>query len=435
MPTPFRDDLAYSIFPEPLRILPILFKFPSYDCENSVPITPSIPINKPENSMSLNEFSIKRGTNISEVFISTYLSDHDRDQFFNIRDIKQISRMGLDHIRIPISEEVMWTHKGKQIVKQFERLERAISDSIDNKLNVILCVHGLRSHPIPGKGVPTLFKSVKKVKEFRKKWLELSNLFGHFPVKNLAYEILNEPRAPSDQDWNQVLKKIYLSIREKEPKRTLLFGSNFYQVPERIKTLVLPDNDPNIIRTFHLYYPFLLTHYKANWLRNGEYEGPIQYPGRPIPNEYTKDLIEPLGSHMGQNNNPVSKIVFAKVLRDAAKAIGATSHPIHCGEFGCIDTVPIEARKLWYSDVVECLQTDGIPWTNWDWKGNFGILDQETWRPSGIQHPMGLNTPKWSSAQKPHLSLKSKIRRRLGRYARRLGLRRSRIRVLFFRKP
>jgi hypothetical protein len=163
---------------------------------------------------------------------------------------------------------------------------------------------------------------------------------------------------------------------------------------------------------------------------NGSYKGPIQYPGRPIPNEYTRDLVEPLGSHLGQNNNPVSRIVFDKILKDVNRVVGESPHPIHCGEFGCIDTVPFETRERWYADVVESLDSHQIPWTSWDWKGNFGILDKETWRPSGIQHPMGLKTPRWSSSQKPHLSLRSRVIRRLRIYAWRMGLRRSRLKKL-----
>lgn len=322
----------------------------------------------------------------------------------------------------------MWTSKGKQITKSFERLKNRVDLCLANKLNVVLCMHGLRSHPIFGKGIPTLFTDEIQVEKLCSKWEELSVMFSQIPNQSLAYEILNEPRAPQDEDWNRVLKRAYSSIRKREPERSLLFGSNFYQMPEKIKTLFLPEKDGNIIRTFHLYYPMLFTHYKASWLKNGEYDGPVQYPGRPIPAEYTDTLIEPLGSHMGQNNNPVSKIVFTKILREAGKTIGETLHPIHCGEFGCIDAVPIESRQKWYSDVVSCLNEEGIPWTNWDWKGNFGILDQHTWRPSSIHLSMGLKSPLWGNIQKPHLSLISKIRRRLVRLARRLGLRRPRFR-------
>ena len=332
----------------------------------------------------------------------------------------------MDHVRIPISEEIMWSKNGSKIEDRFYRLEQVISESIGNGLRVILCFHSLRSHPIFGKGVPNLFTEEEEVDNFKGKWQQISEIFKSYSVQYLAYELLNEPRAPLDEDWNRVLKSTYLFIRDQDTDRTLFFGSNFYQIPERMKTLFLPEDDHNIIKTFHFYYPMLFTHYKASWLINGAYNGPIQYPGRPIPNEYVDDLEEPLGNHLGQNNGPVTKNIIKKILMSLDTAIGKTNHPVHCGEFGCIDETPIASRRKWYDDLVSCLEEQGIPWTNWDWKGNFGILDKATWKPSSIHQSLGLKQPFFGGVTRPHLSLRSKVRRRLGRIARSLGYRNNR---------
>jgi len=80
---------------------------------------------------------------------------------------------------------------------------------------------------------------------------------------------------------------LYISIRDKKLKRSHLFGSNFYQVAERINTLLLPGANPKIIRAFHLYYPFpyaLLG--RLTKKRRARRDYPI--PRGPVPNEYTK---------------------------------------------------------------------------------------------------------------------------------------------------
>ena len=107
--------------------------------------------------------------------------------------------------------------------------------------------------------------------------------------------------------------------------------------------------------------------------------------------------------------------LITKLLKDAIGDAQQSIHPVYCGEFGGSKEVPINLRNLWYRDIVECLKNADIAWAHWDWKGNFGILDKDTWRPSGIHLAMGLNTPKWGFPKIPGSTLKEKLRHRASR--------------------
>ncbi len=79
----------------------------------------------------------------------------------------------------------------------------------------------------------------------------------------LAYEILNEAVADDPEDWNKLLNKVTAAIREKEPERKIVAGSNRWQNAGTFPDLKFPKNDKNIILSFHFYTPMTLTHHKA----------------------------------------------------------------------------------------------------------------------------------------------------------------------------
>jgi len=364
--------------------------------------------------MNDNGFNIHKGVNVSHLFVDAHLPYGDRKSYFNQTDISLIVRFGLDHVRIPVLEERLWKEDDRADEDAFSYLDHVIRLSLKSGLKVILCLHELRTHRFSSMGVvtPRLFLESDAVNGFCRRWEELSRRLKIFPEEHLAYELLNEPLAPEDEQWNQVLRKAYATVRSNEPTRSLLIGSNYFQRPEKLKRLWTPANDRNLIKSFHFYYPELLTHYKADWSSLGKYEGPINYPGRPVP-DHRQHLIENLGTSPEALNQPFSKLIMLKILKDASRN-GQT--PIHCGEFGCHKMAPQLQKNIWYRDIVECFEQLAIPWTHWDWKGNFGILNQEDWKPCGIHKAMNLKTPNSGFPKKSNESILRNTRVRFGHF-------------------
>ena len=51
--------------------------------------------------------------------------------------------------------------------------------------------------------------------------------------------------------------------------------------------------------------------------------------------------------------------------------------PVYCGEFGVYRPYsPNDDRTYWYSQVCKYLEANGIPWTTWDYQGDFGLFKQ-----------------------------------------------------------
>ena len=213
-------------------------------------------------SFSQENFTIHRGTNVAHWLSQSEKRGKERINFFTESDVKQIVAMGFDHIRIPIDEEQMWDENGKRHEEAFELLENGIEWSTSNNLKVIVDLHILRSHHFNAKEKP-LWTDVKEQEKFFDLWRDLSKMLKEFPNNMVAYELMNEAVADDHEDWNNLLQKAFEAIREIEPERVIVIGSNRWQSVETFNALKVPENDKNIILSFHFYKPFLFSHYKA----------------------------------------------------------------------------------------------------------------------------------------------------------------------------
>ena len=160
-------------------------------------------------------------------------------------------------------------------------------------MRVIANLHTLRSHHFnaEGAGVPEQpFRKRGGGGAFRGLWRDLSEELRDYERDLVAYELLNEPTAARSEDWNRVAGAVRRTIRQEEPERLLVLGSNRWQSPDRVAELELPKEDPNLLISVHCYFPHLLTHYRAHWMALGRYQGPVDYPGVVVEEAALADL-------------------------------------------------------------------------------------------------------------------------------------------------
>jgi endoglucanase len=48
---------------------------------------------------------------------------------------------------------------------------------------------------------------------------------------------------------------------------------------------------------------------------------------------------------------------------------------IYCGEYGCIEAAPYKDKVRWFKDMNTLFDRYGIARANWDYKGDFGIVE------------------------------------------------------------
>ncbi len=123
-------------------------------------------------------------------------------------------------------------------------------------------------------------------------WLSQTSLSGDqrrdfITEKDIAYiaELgFEHVRMPIDemQMWDEqgnrdegAFEILHNAIRELEPERTVMIGSNRWQGAETFDELAVPD-DKHIILSYHFYEPFIFTHYKTDQF------GFVGLDGKPI---------------------------------------------------------------------------------------------------------------------------------------------------------
>lgn len=329
---------------------------------------------------------IGRGTNISHWLSQSERRGAPRRAYFTQEDVRRIADWGFDHIRLPIDEEQMWDASGRQEAEAFDLMDSALDWAEGAGLNVVVDLHILRSHHF-NQGDKQLFTDPAEAERFADYWRQLSARLNGRSNDRVAYELLNEAVAKDPNDWNRVAGIAFRAIRQLEPQRTIVLGSNRWNSALTFDQLEVPD-DRNTILTFHYYLPMLVTHYQAWWWpEGGVYKGAIQYPGRPIPAECLAEVDEPLRARLEKLNRPYDRAAMVADLAQPLSAGRRTGLPLYCGEFGVINLAPQPIRLAWYRDLLSVFAEYGIAWANWDFRGSFGILDNDR-KSTGIAEAM-----------------------------------------------
>ena len=174
-------------------------------------------------------------------------------------------------------------------------------------------------------------------------WEQIADYFQDYP-QDLYFEFLNEPYGDITVDvWNELVQETYDIVRETNPSRTLVIGSqanNMYQLPY----LWLPDNDYNIIVTYHYYTPW-----RFAILGEEDWYGTIE-----------------------------ERAIIEDELNFAAQWAEDNNRPLLMGEFGSNPLNEMEQRVNWGSFVKHTAEARNICWTYWHFQELYE-LEAEAW--------------------------------------------------------
>ena len=331
---------------------------------------------------NVNNFRIKRGTNLSHWLSQSEERGEGRKAHIQEDDFERLEQLGFDFVRIPIDEVQFWDEEGNKLDEAWELLDNALKLARKHNLRAIIDLHIIRSHYFNaanegGADANTLFTSEEAQQGLINLWYQLSDAFKEYDNDWVAYEFMNEPVAEEHEQWNQLVAKVHKALREREPQRTLVVGSNRWQGYETMKYLKVPEGDKNIILSFHYYNPMLLTHYGAPWTPVGQYKGKVSYPGKLITQEdydAAPDSVKPhIEQYLTQEWN-IDKI--RADFKDAIDVAAKYGLQLFCGEWGVYEPVDRELAYKWTKDMLAVFDEFNIAWTTWCYDADFGFWDQ-----------------------------------------------------------
>ena len=338
---------------------------------------------KNETNNGENNFKIGRGTNVSHWLSQSEERGEARRLHIQEDDFARLDSLGFDFVRLPIDEVQFWDEDGNKLPEAWELMTNAINWAEKNHLRTIVDLHIIRSHYFNavnegGSSANTLFTSEEAQQQLINMWYQLSDVLKGYSNDSVAYEFMNEPVADDHEQWNQLIAKVHKALREREPQRTLVIGSNRWQGYETMKYLKVPEGDKNIILSFHYYNPMLLTHRGAWWTPVGKYTGKITYPGILISKEDYEaapaELKPELEPYLTQEWN------IDKIRADFADAIAAAKQyglQLFCGEWGVYEPVERDLAYAWTKDMMQVFTENNIAWTTWCYDADFGFWDQQ----------------------------------------------------------
>lgn len=254
-----------------------------------------------------------------------------------------VAEAGFRSVRIPVKWSGHAAAAAPYAIETafFARIDWAVAAALKHGLAPIVNVH----HYDEMASDPAAHKD---------RWLGLwKQIAGRYRDQgpDVFFEILNEPNsALTAALWNQYLLEALAVIRASNPDRAVVIGPVDWNNVNRLKDLVLPEADRNLIATFHYYLPFPFTHQGAEWV-----EGSDAW----------------LGTTWGGADE-------AAVLKDfeMARAWGeARGRPILVGEFGAYSKAEQASRVRWTTFVARTAEKAGFSWAYWEFGAGFGIYD------------------------------------------------------------
>ena len=221
----------------------------------------------------------------------------------------------------------------------------------------------------------TLWNDNHAQQHFIELWQQMQGELKQYPNDMLAYELLNEPAAPTAADWNQLAAKALAAIRVQEPDRKVVIGSNLWNNVTQVPLIEVPANDKNIILTFHFYNPHLLTHYQASWQSLlAHITAPVQYPGPTISDTDFQLLSEASQKAINNEGRTFDKAKIKSLINQAVTRAQALGLQVWCGEFGCYNRTPRQSRLRWIEDVAQVCREYGVGHCLWNFQGGFGFV-------------------------------------------------------------
>ena len=189
-------------------------------------------------------------------------------------------------------------------------------------------------------------------------WEQIASRFSNYSNR-LLFEILNEPNNDLDiKTWNIFLNEALKLIRETNPVRPVIIGPSHWNYITQLDTLELPEEDRNLIITFHYYEPVNFTHQGINssWLG--------------------ADYTNTIGTSWGTDEE---KEFLIKNFEKAHQWGIKHNRPLYLGEFSVCDKAEMKYRVLYTEFTRQIAEKLNIGWAYWAFLGKtFGIFDIET---------------------------------------------------------
>lgn len=293
------------------------------------------------------------------------------------KDFELIARAGADHVRLPVAYLLVETQEEPYGISQegMAYVKTACEWAGKYGLSLLLDLHNTAGMNFSTPEANCIWNRPDLQKRFADIWeafaVELKEL------RHIAFELLNEPTAANNEDYNIIAEIGYNAVRKHDKNRLIFVGSNSWQSPYTFSDLKVFD-DKNVVYSFHFYEPFIFTHQKAEWAENmKQLNMEMQYPAQ------TPNLAK-FADAMPNESMREQTMIYSDVSLDIERLNDTLKHVIdfaeknntevYCSEFGVIEEANDNSRVNWFKDIIKLFDKNNIGWAVWDYHGRFGVF-------------------------------------------------------------
>jgi len=330
---------------------------------------------------------LKRGINASEWFAQS-ANDYSAartNRYTDAADIALMAKLGFDNVRLSIDATPLegGPRGADGLNSEFMgRLDKAVDTMLADGLAVTVDLHPESSYK------EKIRTSSDGVERLTMLWRRLAAHYVTRDSERVFFEIMNEPEVSDPYRWAGIQARVGAAIREAAPRNTIVAtGPNYSGIADLLTQQPLVDG--NVVYTFHFYEPHEFTHQGAGWgAAWWSYTHGIPYPDtensmqellKEVPDAANRYALE----HYWLDHWDGHRI---QLQIDAAAVWGRTNGvPLICNEFGVYrEHSDEQSRMNWIRDVRTALETDGIGWAMWDYRGGFGVVWKQDGQPAKV---------------------------------------------------
>ncbi|ASA20023.1 glycoside hydrolase family 5 protein [Paenibacillus donghaensis] len=326
--------------------------------------------------------ALGRGVNLGNALDAPFEGEWDmviQEEYFGL-----IREKGFQSVRVPIRYSNKTQAEAPYTIDEafMERVDWVVEQSLEEGLKVIVDLHHFDEMLSDPAGNKDRLLAI---------WDQVSHRYSDQP-KQVYYEVLNEPNtAITPVLWNEYLIEAIAVIRSNDPGRTLIVGGGEWNSIDGLYKLELPEDDRNIIATFHYYSPILVTHQGAEWM-TAEYgttgltwPGPPAEPVAPVTAAQEVDWVSGFFNDYNTKpaaDNPAGMAALIRDLERAAQWGKDHDRPLFLGEFGVYSTADTVSRIAWTKAVRSEAERLDMSWSYWEFGASFGLYDRTAglWR-------------------------------------------------------
>ncbi|MBI5009130.1 MAG: cellulase family glycosylhydrolase [Bacteroidia bacterium] len=214
-----------------------------------------------------------------------------------------VKDLGFNFVRLPL-DYLTYTQTGNWDIfleEEIAEIDKAVEYGKKYGIHVCINLHRAPGYSVnksvnlpPGQNV-SLWTDASAQNAFVNHWEYFSTRYKNVPYEQLSFNLINEPASVDENSYVKVMKMAIDRIQSINPDRIIFVDGLNYA-----RDILLSMKDrKNIIQAIHVYDPFTLTHYKANWV-SGSDSWPVpvwpmtdinHYLYGPVKSDYQSSLI------------------------------------------------------------------------------------------------------------------------------------------------